>query len=479
MDRATLKRWFSRGKKPTAAQFAEVFNSFFHKTEDNIGIADIGSLQQALNEKAEVQHRHTAAEIDGLPTIDNELSENSQNAVANATVTRALAGKSSVRHTHGMADVNGLQAVVEALPQNLADRLSAIEAHVWHVENAVQADVETGCSVTLSHNQATVGTIVTATVVVGTGYNFDGLDVIVLDNKGFATLLTLPVTDNGNGTYGFVMPFGDVEVWANFSQTRYAITIDCDTSMGSINAPASALGGDTVDFEIWPHEGYDFIQESISILNEATGEEVEGMGGENYYSFVMPAAPVTISVTFVSTTPAEPGWRIVENAPSDWSGEYILASIDDAKMATGNLSSYQIACSAVVLAQGKVIAAADAANAKKFTIGNRYFVQTGAYSGRYAYTITYQNANNETKYLTYSASGLSNGTSINNNTRWYIDFDPNTGKVSLINIGSTTTRLYFYTDHIQQLTASNHDSISSDYHKLSLFSPEGMAEAAE
>ena len=61
--RATLKQWFSRGKKPTAAQFSEWIDSFWHKSEDTIEISDIHALPQTLNEKSDVGHKHTLADI--------------------------------------------------------------------------------------------------------------------------------------------------------------------------------------------------------------------------------------------------------------------------------------------------------------------------------------------------------------------------------------------------------------------------------
>ena len=61
--RATLKQWFSRGRKPTAAQFAEWIDSFWHKSEDTIEISDIHLLPQTLNEKSDVGHKHTLADI--------------------------------------------------------------------------------------------------------------------------------------------------------------------------------------------------------------------------------------------------------------------------------------------------------------------------------------------------------------------------------------------------------------------------------
>lgn len=325
-----------------------------------------------------------------------------------------------------------------------------------------------GGTVGISHNAATAGTVVTLTTTPDDDYMLSEITI------AGASDLIVP-TDNGNGTFSFVMPASDVKIEVNFIQVSHSIALTIDGIGAVVASHDTATAGTVVTLTATPGEGYELA--TLEAMAES-GNLVLSREQSNY-TFTMPASSVTINAVFAQTEPTAPDWGLVDTAPGDWSGEYILASVDDNMMATGNLSSYQIACGAVRLRDNRFIPASEAANAKKFTIGNRYFVQTGAYSGRYAYTITYQNANNETKYLTYSASGLSSGTSISNNTRWYIELDPNRGKVSLINIGTTTTRLYFYTDHIQQLTAWNHDSISQNYHKLSLFKEEAEAQAAE
>lgn len=90
---STIKSWFQRGMKPTAAQFAAVFDSFWHKSEE-FQIGDINGLADALSrkadstslsEKADANHTHTKsditdfahnhqlAEISGLDTFLYEL----------------------------------------------------------------------------------------------------------------------------------------------------------------------------------------------------------------------------------------------------------------------------------------------------------------------------------------------------------------------------------------------------------------------
>ena len=112
--RQTLKQWFSRGKKPTAAQFAAWIDSFWHKSEDRIEITDVNGLAQTINEKADVNHTHTADQITGLPTvnIDDHIDNQSANPVENQVIAAALDGKSNTNHTHSTSDIDNFRSGV-------------------------------------------------------------------------------------------------------------------------------------------------------------------------------------------------------------------------------------------------------------------------------------------------------------------------------------------------------------------------------
>ena len=114
--RQTLKQWFSRGKKPTAAQFAEAFDSFLHKTEDRIEITDIHALPQTLNDKADINHTHDAADIQNLPTtqVDAAIDPVSANPVQNQAIAAALQNKANTEHSHTISDTNGLQTALDS-----------------------------------------------------------------------------------------------------------------------------------------------------------------------------------------------------------------------------------------------------------------------------------------------------------------------------------------------------------------------------
>lgn len=62
---AQLKAWFKRGKYPTAEQFADWLDSYFHKEEDKIPIGSVDQLPEQLNNKydrtdgVELERKHT------------------------------------------------------------------------------------------------------------------------------------------------------------------------------------------------------------------------------------------------------------------------------------------------------------------------------------------------------------------------------------------------------------------------------------
>ena len=51
ITRAQLRKWFGKGKYPTAAQFSDAWDSFWHKNEDKIAISSVEDLAEQLNSK--------------------------------------------------------------------------------------------------------------------------------------------------------------------------------------------------------------------------------------------------------------------------------------------------------------------------------------------------------------------------------------------------------------------------------------------
>lgn len=51
ITRALLRKWFGKGKYPTAEQFSDAWDSFWHKDEDKIAISSVEDLADQLNSK--------------------------------------------------------------------------------------------------------------------------------------------------------------------------------------------------------------------------------------------------------------------------------------------------------------------------------------------------------------------------------------------------------------------------------------------
>lgn len=73
--RNTLKGWFQRGMKPTAAQFADWIDSFWHKG-DLLPITAINSLQTLLNGKASTTQLNNKQDANS-----NNLQTESKNVI--------------------------------------------------------------------------------------------------------------------------------------------------------------------------------------------------------------------------------------------------------------------------------------------------------------------------------------------------------------------------------------------------------------
>ncbi len=89
--RSTLKQWFKRGKYPLEEQFADWIDSFLHKTEDKLPLANVDGLPEQLNAKydyasgvaLEEKHntlrmefdQHTAAADEQFERISDDIED--------------------------------------------------------------------------------------------------------------------------------------------------------------------------------------------------------------------------------------------------------------------------------------------------------------------------------------------------------------------------------------------------------------------
>ncbi len=89
--RSTLKQWFKRGKYPLEEQFTDWIDSFLHKTEDKLPLANVDGLPEQLNAKydyasgvaLEEKHntlrmefdQHTAAADEQFERISDDIED--------------------------------------------------------------------------------------------------------------------------------------------------------------------------------------------------------------------------------------------------------------------------------------------------------------------------------------------------------------------------------------------------------------------
>lgn len=154
------------------------------------------------------------------------------------------------------------------------------------------------------------GTTVTVTPTASNGYYLDNVTATVTID-GVEQPVTL--TDNGNGTYSFEMPDGDVTVTANFAVGYRIFTYCYPPEGGNIDVASSAEYGDQVYFTVNRSPGYALT--GLRIINLTTGEtEIYDLVDDNVYTFYffMPAADVEIEATF------GPGYDVTRHVVPSW-----------------------------------------------------------------------------------------------------------------------------------------------------------------
>ena len=137
--------------------------------------------------------------------------------------------------------------------------------------------------------EAYEGQTVTLTATPASGYRLGAYTVLDADGN------EIPVEGNS-----FAMPDGPVTVTASFipeGAVTYTVTVDANIQNGSVTPDkTSAAEGEAVNLTVTPDEGYQL--ETLTVT-DANGGPVELNGT----SFLMPAANVTVTATFVLIPP--------------------------------------------------------------------------------------------------------------------------------------------------------------------------------
>ncbi len=158
-------------------------------------------------------------------------------------------------------------------------------------------------------NLEIAGQTVTFSVSSNTGYALDGVEVSI-DMNG----QIVPCTDNGDGTYSFVMPKFDVTINANYYALHTISKVLIPEGVGSIIGQNYADTNETVTFMVGtplpPYDNY-YIY-SVMVTNDDTHETITWTLDGHTYSFTMPGNDVTITVEYRHVHEATINWTPVD-----------------------------------------------------------------------------------------------------------------------------------------------------------------------
>lgn len=192
---------------------------------------------------------------------------------------------------------------------------------------------EEGGSINSLPNYAAAGSSQNFYVSTNSGYRLSEVTATYVDENDETQTITL--TKDGN-RFRFTMPAAEVTVIANFVPT-YAITTQCTPPEGGsislikTNAPEN----DEVTFTVTSNVGYALTDVTISYVDEnGVNQTITLTPGENgVYSFIMPAAPVTINANFahipygISTVCIPPEGGTIDVASSAFTGDLVDVTV--------------------------------------------------------------------------------------------------------------------------------------------------------
>lgn len=161
------------------------------------------------------------------------------------------------------------------------------------------------------------GETVNVNVTVNEGYSFGTITAADPNNN------PVSLTQNVDGTYSFVMPEANVTVTVTFEAIDYTVNLAPDINHGTVLVNGSeslcdAHAGQTINVTATPDPGFELNM--LYYIAEGTTTEVTITGN----SFTMPAANVTLYATFAKDCGGEVTYERVTEAPTDWSGTYLL-----------------------------------------------------------------------------------------------------------------------------------------------------------
>ena len=227
---------------------------------------------------------------------------------------------------------------VDSTITNGSIAFTANGSHYYVLAKKIETDPTPGKDVTIkdteggdvevSDENPEAGDTVTITPVPDDGKEVD--KVVVKDEDGNE----IPVTDNGDGTYSYVQPDGDVTIEVTFKDEEpipveeYNVTIK-DTSGGDVEiSDMTPIAGQTVTITPKPDNGKVVNKVTVTDENGKTVKVTDN--GDGTYSYTQPAGDVTIKVSFKnkpsSDKPGSPATGDNSNIVL-WTGILILSAL--------------------------------------------------------------------------------------------------------------------------------------------------------
>ena len=163
--RAMLRKWFGRGMYPTAEQFSDLFDSFWHKTEDRISMDKVEGLADQLNGKypdadgKRLEERMTKDEenlADYIEQTDEAIDQlREEDAAIREDFAAADAGTLASAKTY----TDGREAAIRSdMTAGDAATLTQAKAYTDEREGVLRGELQDGDAATLaSANEYTDG----------------------------------------------------------------------------------------------------------------------------------------------------------------------------------------------------------------------------------------------------------------------------------------------------------------------------------
>lgn len=184
--RALLRKWFGRGMYPTAEQFSDLFDSFFHKTEDKIPMSGVEGLADQLNGKYNTaEGRELDKKVEKVTTdLSTHVasSEKAFNEVQNdietldgrldTEIERAKGEEAAIRGELAAGDAATLQSANSHADTAVASEKSARESGDRTTLQLAQDYVDKAIAELVDGSPAALDTLKELSVALGSDPNF-------------------------------------------------------------------------------------------------------------------------------------------------------------------------------------------------------------------------------------------------------------------------------------------------------------------